>query len=126
MQPTCTLAQEQSSLLSQQLAAHAQEIGSIRRSLWQFKGLLVSYQNHRIAEAKSNEQNSLDDHNKNVKDFYQQIIKECDKACEALTNRDLQLLSHHTQLAQRFYDLLNAETHHFKNLVAKRFPRSKM
>ena len=118
---------EDSALLTKQLTVHAREIQAIRSSLWPFKGLLVYYQNRKLASgAEIKDQVTLDHHNNSLKSVYQLIIKECDKACHALANRDLQLLAQHTQTAQRFYSLFDAEVRHFKHLVAKKFPRANM
>ena len=124
---TAAVSAHKESIPSAQLAKHAHEIEVIRSSLWQIKGLLVSYQSHRTAfDTNIKDQNTLDCHNNNIKDTYQQVIIECDKACEALSRRDLQPLIYHTSMAHHFFAHLNAEATHFQNMVAKRFPHSNM
>lgn len=124
---TVAVSAHTESIASIVLAKHAHEVALIRSSLWQIKGLLVSYQSHRLAaNSHIQDQKALDCHNDNIKDAFIQVIIECDKACEALLRRDLQLLIHHASMAHHLFAHLNIEAAHFKNMVAKRLPRSKM
>lgn len=104
-----------------QLQLYAHEVTYIRSSLWTIKGLLVKYYNSGIQN-----QQALDAHNDNIKHGYLQIIEESNKACGALSRKDLVALKDHIMTAHRHFVQLNKEAAHFKEILAKRYPDSKM
>ncbi len=122
MQPTNTSALSEAAITSSvQLQLYAHEVTYIRSSLWSIKGLLVKYYNSGIQNQKA-----LDAHNDNIKHGYIQIIEESNKACDALSRKDLVSLKDHIMTAHRHFAQLNKEAAHFKEILAKRYPDSKM
>lgn len=109
------------------LQKHAQSIHSIRSCLWQIKGLIVLYQNYRNQlEHKRYDLHNLDVYNLNIKQTLNHLIWQCDQACIALSNSDLDRLTQHVQESERLYRQLHIEAGIFKNIVAKSLPTSRM
>lgn len=109
------------------LKKHAQTIYTIRSCLWEIKGVIVLYENYRNhPDLAPQDLHNLDIYNLNIRDSFRHLLAQCDQACKALSNSDLDNLIMHAQEAQRLYRQLQIETHTFKNIVAKRLPTSRL
>jgi mevalonate kinase len=116
----------QAHIHTQQLINYAQTLKEIRSSLWPYQGLLVLYQYNKERYTQTADLTPLELHHNNIKNMLMAINKTCENACRALSSYELLKLIEHTQNAQSLLNQLRHESAHFKKIIAKRFPHSKM
>lgn len=111
---------------TQQLIHYAQNLKEIRSSLWPYQGLLVLYQYNKERYTEAADLTPLELHHNNIKNMLMAINQTCENACRALSSYELLKLIEHTHNAQHLLNQLRHESAHFKKIIAKRFPHSKM
>jgi hypothetical protein len=107
-------------LHSELLVKYAQEVAAVQKNLWHIKALKVRYHNSGIVN------HALNHHYTNITSAHKLVTETCEKASTAFSFSNLPVLIEHTKLAQRLSLQLHKEAEHFKMMIEKKIPHSKM